>query len=113
LFQGLLGGDVSVLIQDSLSHPDRYDAVILQLLTELGAGTKTVKTLTRAEALHLDRATIDFASAKPVGPPAPKAHRPTRAQSETPSDPYAPGLQDGRAPQVEDAGGPRDAYWWA
>jgi hypothetical protein len=113
LFQGLLGGDAAALIQDSTEHPEKYSPAALQLLSDLAAGAKGVKSLTRAEALLLNQATIDFASATPVTAPAPKPIvRTQRIQIETTSDPYAPGLQDGRAPQVETADGLREPYWW-
>jgi hypothetical protein len=111
LFQGLLGGNLDVLVQDVLAHPERYEPQTQQMLWELGAGTRALSALSPADQAVLDRATLDFAAyRKPQAPPtAPKPQPPTRrprlveAQNE---------LGDGRAPQVEMPGGPMTPYWW-
>jgi hypothetical protein len=114
LFQGLLGGNLQALVQDSTDHPERYDESTQLFLTELAAGTRTLAGMTGEDKAHLDRAVMDYAAPRPrhvrPAPPPPKPFARGRAQAS--GDPYAPGLQDGRAPQVETAGGPMSAYWW-
>jgi hypothetical protein len=110
LFQGMLGGNLLPLMQDSIDHPERYDDETQLFLNELAAGLR--KAETPEDKARLDAATLDFASGgrqqpkprPPAPPPKPRAAA---------VDPYAPGLDDGRAPQVETAGGPMSAYWWA
>jgi hypothetical protein len=112
LFQGLLGGRLDVLQQDVQENPDRYDEATRAVFAELSSGAKTVESLDPVARKALDRATLDFASYRPPR---------TAARSEPSKPPPAPKkprllydgvLEDGRAPQVEEPGGPMTAYWW-
>jgi hypothetical protein len=114
LFKGMLGGNLQTLVQDSTDHPERYDESTQLFLAELAAGTRTLEGMTGEDKAHLDRAVMDYAAPRPRAPrPPPPPPRPlARGRAQASSNPYAPGLQDDRAPQVETAGGPMSAYWW-
>jgi hypothetical protein len=111
LFQGLLGGRLEVLVQDSIDHPERYDEPTRLMLQELAAGASKLEELTAAERGILDRATMDFAAYRP--PQAPKnAPKPQPPMKKPRLVEAADALEDGRAPQVEEPGGTMTPYWW-
>jgi hypothetical protein len=110
LFRGMLGGNVELLVQDAATHPESYEPLEQQLLAELATGARKVSELSPAELNVLDRATLGFAAYRPKTPaekpkPQPPARRPRLVEA-------ANELQDGRAPQVETAGGPMTPFWW-
>jgi hypothetical protein len=110
IFQGLLGGQVDVLVQDAIDHPENYDEQVQATLAELSVSGRQP---TAADLAVLDRATLDFASGQRPGPPPMKmqasapAKKPRLVEA---ANEYSP--QDGRAPQVEAPGGTMSAYWW-
>lgn len=111
LFNGLLGGRLEVLTQDAAAHPDRYDEETRIFLEELDGGARKLKELSPADAEMLDRAVMDFASARPQNKPAPTKDPP---KSKKPALLVEEGeLPDERAPQVElPNGNTAAAYWW-
>lgn len=114
LFQGMLGGNLPVLVQDSVDHPERYDEETRLFLSELGAGTRGLEGMTPEDKAHLDSAVLDFASFKPPHrpPPAPPPQPFARARGTVHESPYEPAFDDGRAPQVEAPGQTMSSYWW-
>jgi hypothetical protein len=107
LFDGFLGGQLEVLTQDALAHPERYDDHTRGFLDELAAGRK-LETLSKGEKELLDRAVMDFAAFRPPKPPpAP----PTQSKKPAPPRERSEPL-DERVPQVEMPGGTLPAYWW-
>jgi hypothetical protein len=114
LFQGMLGGNLPVLVQDSIDHPERYDEETQLFLSELAAGTRKLEGMGPEDKAHLDRAVLDFASYKPRHrpPPAPPPQPFARARATVHENPYEPAFDDGRAPQVEAPGQTMSSYWW-
>jgi hypothetical protein len=112
LFKGMLGGNLPLLVQDSVDHPERYDPETQLFLGELGAGTRKLEALTPEEKAQLDSAVLDYASPRPRRPPPALPKPLSRARPQSPSNPYEPGLQDDRAPQVETAGQTMSSHWW-
>ncbi len=108
LFQGLLGGQLDVLVQDAADHPERYDDATRSALAALGAGNRE---LTPADHKLLDNATMDYAAFRPpkAPPRAPDAPKPPPRRPRLLDDGDMP---DGREPQVETPGGVMSAYWW-
>lgn len=108
LFQGLLGGQRDVLVQDALDHPERYDEATREALAALGTDARE---LTPADHKLLDSATLDYAAFRPPRPTprAPSAPKPPPRRPKLLDDGDMP---DGREPQVETPGGTMSAYWW-
>jgi hypothetical protein len=105
-----LGGRVDVLAQDALDHPDRYDERTRLLLADLGE--KRDYQPNGDELKALDRATLDFAEARPPRPTTPpvlpqNARKPAQRPRE-----LLGGDFDSREPTVEAPGGVLSAYWW-
>ena len=103
LFQSILGGDWSRLLEDVTASPEHYDSEVLEVLQRLANGAK-LEDITPHERELLDRATIDFASFRPQ--PKPKA-APTvakaRAVTQAPEDVPIPGV---------DIPFGADPFWW-
>lgn len=68
LFDGLMGGQLHVLSQDVLDHPERYDDATQAFITELGE--RDMATLSPGEKKLLDSAVLDFAAYRPPTAPA-------------------------------------------
>ena len=72
LFEALIGNP-EVLINDSISHPNRYDQEEIALLYSLVSGKEKLQDLAPAAREMLDRATLNYAQPyrerKPVPPP--------------------------------------------
>jgi hypothetical protein len=108
----MLGGNLPLLVQDSIDHPERYDPETQLFLGELGAGGRAVEALTPEEKARLDHAVLDYASPRPKRTPPVLPKPSSKPRPQTPGNPYEPGLQDDRAPQVEDAGQTMSSFWW-
>ena len=108
LFQGVLGGQLDLLLDDVQRNAANYAANEQQLLQELSAG-RSVQSLRPEERFVLDQATISYAAAtKPVlKAPKPKAP-PVKPKALVLGEP----MEDARAPQVETPRGPMPGYWW-
>lgn len=113
VFDGILGGNLDVLVQDAQRDPERYSPQERALLEELASEQKNVKALERSDGQMLTQAVMSFTAvrrpkpkAQPVKPPPPKVQKPVLMMSEDE-------LRDGREPQVEMPGGAMTPYWWA
>lgn len=114
IFEGLLGGDLNVLVQDMQKAPERYSSQEKSLLDELASGQKNIKALTETDGRLLSQVVLSFATFSPPKPKPPVAKTPPGPRRQKPAlISYEDELQDGRAPQVEMPGGAMTAYWWA
>lgn len=113
LFEGLLGGDLNVLVQDARSNQDRYDERTRAFLEELVTGQHDIKSLPPEQADMLSHAVMDFASVRPKKKPTPRTNSASRAHNEKkPALMIEAGLPDERAPQVPLPDGALPPYWW-
>ncbi len=121
LFEALIG-DARVLFQELLEDPSRFEPGVDELLQEVIGGTKTFAELGRTDRDLLNRATVDFATAKRPTPaktecaPRPQAGQlPTAARAAMGSFDEEPELEwreSGRhAPVIDIPEGP-PTFWW-
>lgn len=110
LLQELLGGELSVLANDVVFHPERYDDPARALLTEIASNPSRAQNLSDTEREVLNRAVIDFAAFKPQPkvPPVPPKRTPASVPKVLLEE------ESGRAPQIEEdgPGGTMSPYWW-
>lgn len=107
LFDGLLGGEPAVLLQDASENPDKYDDETVELLHDLVQGTKKKADLKEADTRLLDLATFTFSSY--VKPKAPKpVERPRRA----PDEKLAEEIENGLFEDDMDVPEGTPDYWW-
>lgn len=113
LFESLVG-DPIVLFSGVLDNPDTYEDGVSELLQELVYKKRPVAELSLEERALLDRAAIDFASAKRPRPPPRVKPRPSPVRSSLPAPARAAcgeeGSNDDRPPiEIPDA---PPTFWW-
>lgn len=81
-------GNPVILFQDLLTDPSKYEEGVSELLQSLMGGKRKIADLNLGESQLLDRAVIDFASAKkpaqPTRPILTKALPPKEEEEEPP-----------------------------
>jgi hypothetical protein len=120
LFEGLLG-DPTVLFNDLLDNPGKYEAGVDQVVQRLVSGQASLDDLNEQERQLLDRATLDFSqprrSEEPLSPkPAPRRDPADDLEPEELGDelgPQEPGdEEDEERKPTTGPQGPMKAFWW-
>ena len=107
LLNGLLGGNVEVLIDDYEREPARYSPEVGELLSAFG--TRATGPLTPAEEQTLNTAVLEFAAApKPVPPEAMKKKTARKA----PIPQAEESIERGRPWEDAAPGVEPELYWW-
>ena len=109
ILQGLLGGDVCVLLDDRARNPKRYGPETSAVLDKLEANP-TLTSLTPEDQHLLNMAVFEFASAPKPEPPAAMKPKPRPKKELVAQDGEEPTR---KAPWDEDAPGQKpELYWW-
>ena len=109
ILQGLLNGDVRVLLDDRARHPKRYGPETSAVLDKL-EGNPITAELTPEDQHLLNLAVFEFASAPKPEPPVAMKPKPRPKKELVAQDGEGPTR---KAPWDDDASGQKpELYWW-